>query len=82
MTLKFSEKKEEAKQKSNTSCGDAHPAQKLPRIRTPEDIHRVFIDVVDRQYVSQKSMLKMHHWANSICSESSAAGFNDCSGLW
>lgn len=39
-TLKFSEKKEEAKRKRKSSCGAGHPAPELPTIRTPADIYR------------------------------------------
>lgn len=39
-TLKFSEKKEEAKRKRKNSCGGGHPGPELPTIRTPADVYR------------------------------------------
>ncbi|KAG8510023.1 Unconventional prefoldin RPB5 interactor [Galemys pyrenaicus] len=83
-TLKFSEKKEEAKRKRKNSSGSGHAAQELPAIRTPADIYRVFVDVVNGEYVPRKSILKSRSRENSVCSdtsESSAADLEDRRGL-
>ncbi|CAD7692855.1 unnamed protein product [Nyctereutes procyonoides] len=83
-TLKFSEKKEEAKRKRKNSSGSGHSAQELPTIRTPADIYRVFVDVVNGEYVPRKSILKSRSRENSVCSdtsESSAADFDDKRGV-
>uniref|UniRef100_A0A3Q2HY90 Protein phosphatase 1 regulatory subunit 19 n=2 Tax=Equus caballus TaxID=9796 RepID=A0A3Q2HY90_HORSE len=79
-TLKFSEKKEEAKRKRKNNSGGGSPAQELPAIRTPADIYRVFVDVVNGEYVPRKSILKSRSRENSVCSdtsESSTADFDD-----
>uniref|UniRef100_A0A8C9A3E4 Protein NNX3 n=1 Tax=Prolemur simus TaxID=1328070 RepID=A0A8C9A3E4_PROSS len=70
-TLKFSEKKEEAKRKRKSSSGSGHSAQELPAIRTPADIYRVFVDVVNGEYVPRKSILKCRSRENSVCSDTS-----------
>uniref|UniRef100_A0A2K6K2G1 Protein NNX3 n=1 Tax=Rhinopithecus bieti TaxID=61621 RepID=A0A2K6K2G1_RHIBE len=83
-TLKFSEKKEEAKRKRKNSTGSGHSAQELPTIRTPADIYRAFVDVVNGEYVPRKSILKSRSRENSVCSdtsESSAAEFDDRRGV-
>ncbi|KAM5132850.1 unconventional prefoldin RPB5 interactor 1 isoform 1-T1 [Callospermophilus lateralis] len=83
-TLKFSEKKEEAKRKRKNNTGSGHSAQELPTIRTPADIYRVFVDVVNGEYVPRKSILKSRSRENSVCSdtsESSAAEFDDRRGV-
>ncbi|XP_016066938.1 PREDICTED: unconventional prefoldin RPB5 interactor 1 [Miniopterus natalensis] len=83
-TLKFSEKKEEAKRKRRNSCGGGHPAPELPTIRTPADIYRVFVDLVNGEYVPRKSILKSRSREDSVCSdtsESSAADFDERRGL-
>ncbi|KAL2762516.1 unconventional prefoldin RPB5 interactor 1 isoform c, partial [Daubentonia madagascariensis] len=83
-TLKFSEKKEEAKRKRKNSTGSGHSAQELPMIKTPTDIYRVFVDVVNGEYVPRKSILKSRSRENSVCSdtsESSAAEFDDRRGV-
>ncbi|KAI5280189.1 unconventional prefoldin RPB5 interactor 1 isoform X1 [Manis pentadactyla] len=83
-TLKFSEKKEEAKRKRKNSSGSGHSAQELPTIRTPADIYRAFVDVVNGEYVPRKSILKCRSRENSVCSdtsESSAADFDDRRGI-
>ncbi|KAM5297096.1 unconventional prefoldin RPB5 interactor 1 isoform 2-T2 [Glossophaga mutica] len=83
-TLKFSEKKEEAKRKRKNSCGGSHPAPELPAIRTPADIYRVFVDVVNGEYIPRKSILKSRSRENSVCSdtsESSAADLEERRGL-
>ncbi|XP_047384651.1 unconventional prefoldin RPB5 interactor 1 [Sciurus carolinensis] len=83
-TLKFSEKKEEAKRKRKNSSGSGHSTQELPTIRTPADIYRVFVDVVNGEYVPRKSILKSRSRENSVCSdtsESSAAEFDDRRGV-
>ncbi|XP_059524132.1 unconventional prefoldin RPB5 interactor 1 isoform X1 [Myotis daubentonii] len=69
-TLKFSEKKEEAKRKRRNSCG-GHPAPELPTIRTPADIYRVFVDLVNGAYVPRKSILKSRSREDSVCSDTS-----------
>nr|KAF6336871.1 hypothetical protein mMyoMyo1_012077 [Myotis myotis] len=56
-TLELSEKKEEATRKRRNSCG-GHPAPELPTIRTPADIYRVFVNLVNGAYVPRKSILK------------------------
>uniref|UniRef100_A0A2K5K2G6 URI1 prefoldin like chaperone n=1 Tax=Colobus angolensis palliatus TaxID=336983 RepID=A0A2K5K2G6_COLAP len=83
-TLKFSEKKEEAKHKRKNSTGSGHSAQELPTIRTPADIYRAFVDVVNGEYVPPKSILKSRSRENSVCSdtsESSAAEFDHRRGV-
>uniref|UniRef100_A0A8C6RWQ4 Protein NNX3 n=1 Tax=Nannospalax galili TaxID=1026970 RepID=A0A8C6RWQ4_NANGA len=82
-TLKFSEKKEEAKRKRKSSAG-SHAAQELPAIRSPADIYRVFVDVVNGEYVPRKSILKSRSRENSVCSdtsESSVAELDDRRGV-
>nr|XP_012630650.1 unconventional prefoldin RPB5 interactor 1 isoform X1 [Microcebus murinus] len=69
-TLKFSEKKEEAKRKRKSSSG-GHSAQELPAIRTPADIYRVFVDLVNGEYVPRKSILKARSRESSVCSDTS-----------
>lgn len=84
-TLKFSEKKEEAKRKRKNSSGGAHCSQELPTLRTPADIYRVFVDLVNGEYVPRKSILKSRSREDSVCSdtsESSAAELDDRRGLW
>ncbi|XP_058385043.1 unconventional prefoldin RPB5 interactor 1 isoform X2 [Diceros bicornis minor] len=79
-TLKFSEKKEEAKRKRKNNSGSGPSAHELPPIRTPADIYRVFVDVVNGEYVPRKSILKSRSRENSVCSdtsESSTADFDD-----
>nr|XP_003466573.1 unconventional prefoldin RPB5 interactor 1 [Cavia porcellus] len=83
-TLKFSEKKEEAKRKRKSNSGSGHSAHELPTIRTPADIYRVFVDVVNGEYVPRKSILKSRSRENSVCSdtsESSAAEFDERRGI-
>ncbi|XP_074067555.1 unconventional prefoldin RPB5 interactor 1 isoform X2 [Macrotis lagotis] len=84
-TLKFSEKKEEAKRKRRNSNGNSsHSVPELPNIRTPADVYRVFVDVVNGEYVPRKSILKSRSRENSVCSdtsESSAAEFEDRRGV-
>ncbi|XP_073163899.1 unconventional prefoldin RPB5 interactor 1 isoform X3 [Lepidochelys kempii] len=83
-TLKFSEKKEEAKRKRKNSNGNGHLAPELPNIKTPADIYRVFVDVVNGEYIPRKSILKSRSRENSVCSdtsESSAAEFDDRRGV-
>uniref|UniRef100_A0A8C5KWI7 Protein NNX3 n=1 Tax=Jaculus jaculus TaxID=51337 RepID=A0A8C5KWI7_JACJA len=83
-TLKFSEKKEEAKRKRRRGAASGHAAQELPAIRSPADIYRVFVDVVNGEYVPRKSILKSRSRENSVCSdtsESSAADVDDRRGV-
>ncbi|XP_038610120.1 unconventional prefoldin RPB5 interactor 1 isoform X1 [Tachyglossus aculeatus] len=83
-TLKFSEKKEEAKRKRKNSNGNGHSTPELPNIKTPADVYRVFVDVVNGEYVPRKSILKSRSRENSVCSdtsESSAADFDDRRGI-
>ncbi|XP_045149585.1 unconventional prefoldin RPB5 interactor 1 isoform X2 [Echinops telfairi] len=83
-TLKFSEKKEEAKRKRKNSSGSGHSAHELPSIRTPADIYRVFVDIVNGEYFPRKSILKSRSRENSVCSdtsESSAAELEERRGL-
>ncbi|XP_040832429.1 unconventional prefoldin RPB5 interactor 1 [Ochotona curzoniae] len=70
-TLKFSERKEEAKRKRKNSSGSGHCCHDLPPIRTPADIYRVFVDVVNGEYVPRKSILKSRSRENSVCSDTS-----------
>uniref|UniRef100_A0A8D0GQA4 URI1 prefoldin like chaperone n=1 Tax=Sphenodon punctatus TaxID=8508 RepID=A0A8D0GQA4_SPHPU len=70
-TLKFSEKKEEAKRKRKNSNGNGHSTPELPNIKTPADIYRVFVDVVNGEYVPRKSILKSPSRENSVCSDTS-----------
>nr|XP_056718468.1 unconventional prefoldin RPB5 interactor 1 [Euleptes europaea] len=83
-TLKFSEKKEEAKRKRKNSNGNGHSTTELPSIKTPADIYRVFVDVVNGEYVPRKSILKSRSRENSVCSdtsESSTLEFDDRRGI-
>ncbi|XP_072488203.1 unconventional prefoldin RPB5 interactor 1 isoform X2 [Notamacropus eugenii] len=84
-TLKFSEKKEEAKRKRKNSNGhSSHSIPELPNIRTPADVYRVFVDVVNGEYIPRKSILKSRSRENSVCSdtsESSAAELEDRRGV-
>ncbi|KAM9302342.1 unconventional prefoldin RPB5 interactor 1 [Gastrophryne carolinensis] len=68
-TLKYSEKKEEARRKRKNSNGNGHP--ELPVIKTPADIYRVFVDVVNGEYVPRKSIMKSRSRENSVCSDTS-----------
>ncbi|XP_071973289.1 unconventional prefoldin RPB5 interactor 1 [Engystomops pustulosus] len=70
-TLKFSERKEEAKRKRKNSNGNGHSAPELPVIKTPADIYRVFVDVVNGEYVPRKSIMKSRSRENSVCSDTS-----------
>ncbi|XP_072926217.1 unconventional prefoldin RPB5 interactor 1 isoform X1 [Hemitrygon akajei] len=79
-TLKFSEKKEEAKRKRKNSTGNGNSSNELPNIKTPADIYRLFVDVVNGEYMPRKSILKSRSRENSICSdtsESSTTEFED-----
>ncbi|XP_043562798.1 unconventional prefoldin RPB5 interactor 1 isoform X1 [Chiloscyllium plagiosum] len=79
-TLKFSEKKEEAKRKRKNSTGNGNTTPELPNIKTPADIYRLFVDVVNGEYVPRKSILKSRSRENSVCSdtsESSTTEFED-----
>ncbi|XP_054856541.1 unconventional prefoldin RPB5 interactor 1 [Eublepharis macularius] len=83
-TLKFSEKKEEAKRKRKNSNGNGHSNTELPNIKTPADIYRVFVDVVNGEYVPRKSILKSRSRENSVCSdtsESSTVEYDDRRGV-
>ncbi|XP_053460003.1 unconventional prefoldin RPB5 interactor 1 isoform X2 [Nycticebus coucang] len=81
-TLKFSEKKEEAKRKRKNSTSGGHSAQELPLIRTPADIYRVFVDVVNGEYIPRKSILKSRSRENSVCSDTSESSeFDDRRGV-
>ncbi|XP_065518537.1 unconventional prefoldin RPB5 interactor 1 isoform X2 [Lathamus discolor] len=83
-TLKFSEKKEEARRKRKNGSGNSHATPELPNIKTPADIYRVFVDVVNGEYVPRKSILKSRSRENSVCSdtsEKSAAEFDDRQGV-
>ncbi|XP_035274750.1 unconventional prefoldin RPB5 interactor 1 [Anguilla anguilla] len=86
--LKFSERKEEAKRKkkngSNHGNGHGHSHHELSRIKSPADIYRVFVDVVNGELVPRKSILKSRSRENSVCSdtsESSAADFEERRGF-
>ncbi|XP_072278517.1 unconventional prefoldin RPB5 interactor 1 isoform X2 [Pyxicephalus adspersus] len=70
-TLKFSEKKEEAKRKRKNSNGNGHSAPELPVIKSPADIYRVFVDLVNGEYVPRKSIMKCRSRENSVCSDTS-----------
>ncbi|XP_041047340.1 unconventional prefoldin RPB5 interactor 1 isoform X1 [Carcharodon carcharias] len=79
-TLKFSEKKEEAKRKRRNSTGNGNTTPELPNIKTPADIYRLFVDVVNGEYIPRKSILKSRSRENSVCSdtsESSTTEFED-----
>ncbi|XP_033929700.1 unconventional prefoldin RPB5 interactor 1-like isoform X2 [Melopsittacus undulatus] len=83
-TLKFSEKKEEAKRKRQNSSGIGHATPELPNIKTPADFYRVFVDIVNGEYVPRKSILKSRSKENSVCSntsDNSAAEFDDRRGV-
>lgn len=70
-TLKFSEKKEEARRKRKNSNGNGHSAPELPVIKTPADIYRVFVDLVNGEYVPRKSIMKSRSREDSVCSDTS-----------
>ncbi|XP_069822330.1 unconventional prefoldin RPB5 interactor 1 isoform X2 [Dendropsophus ebraccatus] len=70
-TLKYSERKEEAKRKRKNSNGNGHSVPELPVIKTPADIYRVFVDVVNGEYVPRKSIMKSRSRENSVCSDTS-----------
>lgn len=70
-TLKYSEKREEAKRKRKNSNGNGQSAPELPVIKTPADIYRVFVDVVNGEYVPRKSIMKSRSRENSVCSDTS-----------
>ncbi|XP_063293982.1 unconventional prefoldin RPB5 interactor 1 [Pelobates fuscus] len=79
-TLKYSERKEEAKRKRKNSNGNGHSFPELPIIKSPTDIYRIFVDVVNGEYVPRKSIMKSRSRENSVCSdtsESSAPEFDD-----
>ncbi|OCT82430.1 unconventional prefoldin RPB5 interactor 1 isoform X2 [Xenopus laevis] len=79
-TLKFSEKKEEAKRKRKNSNGNGQSVLELPTIKTPADVYRVFVDVVNGEYIPRKSIMKSRSRENSVCSdtsESSAQEFDE-----
>uniref|UniRef100_A0A4W3J5Z3 URI1 prefoldin like chaperone n=1 Tax=Callorhinchus milii TaxID=7868 RepID=A0A4W3J5Z3_CALMI len=81
-TLKFSEKKEEAKRKrrNSDSNGNGNSNPELANIKSPTDIYRMFVDVVNGEYFPRKSILKSRSRENSVCSdtsESSTAEFED-----
>ncbi|XP_038662539.1 unconventional prefoldin RPB5 interactor 1 isoform X2 [Scyliorhinus canicula] len=79
-TLKFSEKREEAKRKRRNSTGNGNTAPELRNIKTPADIYRLFVDVVNGEYIPRKSILKSRSRENSVCSdtsESSTTEFED-----
>ncbi|KAF3828396.1 hypothetical protein GH733_004850 [Mirounga leonina] len=48
-----------------------HDALGLPTIRTPPNIYRVFVDVVNGEYVPCKLILKSRSRENSVCSDTS-----------
>ncbi|KAM8983104.1 unconventional prefoldin RPB5 interactor 1 isoform 1-T2 [Ara ararauna] len=77
-TLKFSEKKEEAKRKRKNGSGNGHATPELPNIKTPADIYRVFVDVVNGEYVPRKSILKSRSRENSVCSDTSEKSAAEC----
>ncbi|KAG8437367.1 hypothetical protein GDO86_008168 [Hymenochirus boettgeri] len=70
-TLKYSEKKEEAKRKRKNSNGNGHSLPELPTIKTPSDIYRAFVDLVNGEYVPRKSIMKSRSRENSVCSDTS-----------
>ncbi|KPP79326.1 unconventional prefoldin RPB5 interactor 1-like [Scleropages formosus] len=81
-TLKFSERKEEAKRKkrNGSTSGNGQTLAERVNIRTPADIYRVFVDVVNGELMPRKSILKSRSRENSVCSdtsESSAADFEE-----
>ncbi|KAJ8247356.1 hypothetical protein GJAV_G00245460 [Gymnothorax javanicus] len=81
-TLKFSQRKEEAKRKkkNGSNHGNSHAHHELPNIKSPADIYRVFVDVVNGELVPRKSILKSRSRENSVCSdtsESSTADFEE-----
>ncbi|CAK6436550.1 unnamed protein product [Pipistrellus nathusii] len=75
-TLKFSEKREEARRKRKNG-GGGHPAPEPPAIRSPADVYRVFVDLVDGAYVPRKSILKSRSRENSVCSDTSEGSAAD-----
>lgn len=75
-TLKFSEKREEARRKRRNG-GGGHPAPEPPAIRSPADVYRVFVDLVDGAYVPRKSILKSRSREDSVCSDTSEGSAAD-----
>ncbi|MEE6500563.1 hypothetical protein FKM82_003832 [Ascaphus truei] len=73
-TLKYSEKKEEAKRKRKNSNGNGHS---VPNIKTPADIYRVFVDLVNGEYVPRKSIMKSRSREDSVCSDTSESSVAD-----
>ncbi|XP_023673365.2 unconventional prefoldin RPB5 interactor 1 isoform X3 [Paramormyrops kingsleyae] len=77
-TLKYSERKEEAKRKRRNSGGsNGHSLPERARIRTPADVYRVFVDVVNGELVPRKSILKSRSRENSVCSDTSESSAAD-----
>ncbi|XP_069757817.1 unconventional prefoldin RPB5 interactor 1 isoform X2 [Narcine bancroftii] len=76
-TLKFSEKKEEAKRKRKNSTGNGNCTNELPNIKSPADIYRLFVDVVNGEYMPRKSILKSRSRENSICSDTSESSITE-----
>ncbi|XP_033898537.1 unconventional prefoldin RPB5 interactor 1-like [Acipenser ruthenus] len=70
-TLKFSERKEEAKRKRKNSNGNGHSVPGLTKIKTPADLYRLFVDVVNGELVPRKSILKSRSREDSMCSDTS-----------
>ncbi|TRY85231.1 hypothetical protein DNTS_009269 [Danionella cerebrum] len=81
-TLKFSERKEQkeqAKQKKKNGRSNGHSSESF-KIKSPADIYRVFVDLVNGEPMPRKSILKSRSRENSVCSdtsESSAADFEE-----
>ncbi|XP_041124574.1 unconventional prefoldin RPB5 interactor 1-like [Polyodon spathula] len=70
-TLKFSERKEEAKRKRKNSNGNGHSVPGLTKIKMPADLYRLFVDVVNGELVPRKSILKSRSREDSMCSDTS-----------
>ncbi|XP_078066915.1 unconventional prefoldin RPB5 interactor 1 isoform X2 [Mustelus asterias] len=81
-TLKFSEKKEEAKRKRRNSTGNGNTTPELPNIKTPADIYRLFVDVVNGEYIPRKSILKSRSRENSVCSDTSESSTTEFEDRW
>ncbi|XP_026143085.1 unconventional prefoldin RPB5 interactor 1-like [Carassius auratus] len=82
-TLKFSERKEQkvqAKRKKQSGKSNGHSPHESYKIKSPADIYRVFVDLVNGEPIPRKSILKSRSRENSVCSdtsESSTADFEE-----
>ncbi|XP_077597588.1 unconventional prefoldin RPB5 interactor 1 [Stigmatopora nigra] len=79
-TLKFSERKEQkehSKRKKRNGHHHGHAHHEVPKITTPVDIYRLFVDVKDGERIPKKSILKSRSRENSVCSDTSESSAAD-----